>query len=312
MCWCVQKWGWSKVGKLDYAASCYYEHDFNAKRAGREFAKKLKERYADRHSKFVKAGYERLEAQKEGRQRKISATRKITDKDAKQCARIISEGYRVGRERRFYTSIKHAIRDNEFIRSVIEKTCCSPKTLYRAVKREMPTLAYRPIVLKRSLTPDQKAARLEGAKELRRLIRGLVRLLLRTIWVDAKSFETVTQRLKGWINLDDQGLAFCDKRVHRNKSQRQYMRLYAAVSPLAGPIALIFTTGTYGGGDSGPFLVRLNRKPPHGQNPENPRLLSMENYSCTSLHPHTGGVLKPGDHHTKLQPGLLSHTSFAS
>lgn len=254
------------------AMQLYNKHQLNATHAGQELASLLGEQYGDRHRTFVRRAVLRYAAFGAAGPSRGRPKHKISDDDAAQCAAIIKRGYYVRKQRRAYGSIAHAIRVSDFIKSVMAKSGCSSVTLYRAIKRVKPSLRYRPIVKKCSITPAQKASRLQAARNLLDRLDAEDNLLLRTVWVDAKSFETVPHESRGWIDGDDQGPAFTDVRVHRNRNQRKWLRYYAAVSPLVGPIGFAFTTGTAGGGDFGPFtLVRFKQNSVPRANPEKPK-----------------------------------------
>lgn len=130
---------------------------------------------------------------------------------------------------------------------VLEESRVTPRHLLRACKATLPALKRVKIQLRVWLKPDTKAERVATCEILKDKAEEWFNSV---VWVDAKTLYICPTSAYAWINTADMlghsMLVREDRRIKPKPSQMVKVKFYVAVNALAGPVALVFTTGTTG------------------------------------------------------------------
>jgi hypothetical protein len=144
-----------------------------------------------------------------------------------------------------FPTLHDALQYSTELRSILERSKCSPATLLRHMRRAQPNLVQRAQRFRPPLSKKNRALRLELARRNLRLLHDKPTYWRRVIWVDAK---------KLWVKPKG-GLVWTDRRRplpplpfpgFSSSGKSVLLHYYAAVNADLGPIGMVFVTGTPG------------------------------------------------------------------
>lgn len=175
----------------------------------------------------------------------------ISDDVAKECVQKLKAGYMCKGQRKYYRSLREAVKFNPFIKSVMEsyKTPDTGKnlttcTLWRHLKRVDPTLTRRTLCFAFKLTASHKTARVAYCQRLLAMSPTLRnQYLARVVWIDSKKLFVVPE---GRLVYAPAGanMLVQDQRIPDSFSKLKRIVYYAAVNASIGPVFWSPVTGT--------------------------------------------------------------------
>lgn len=165
-----------------------------------------------------------------------------------QCANVLMNGYTTADgQRMWYTSINEACTINPILSKALTDYNIKPNTLLKACKRACPKLSRRALTVKPPLQNKRhnvQEKRLSTALHLNSLPRHM---FMRTFWLDGAS---VCVRPDGsimvWASSDEQNLLRTDPHLALQNKKCVWLKYYACVNALEGPVGLVFVSGTTG------------------------------------------------------------------
>lgn len=242
----------------NFAANCYEAASFSQPAAAALFNQRYSGAIA-RPGRFCKKWHEQRKRTGsvnnrpgQGRKRKVSA------EDAKQAAFIFRQGTAHGRPADNFASVKEACAESDDfnkirLRSANGGPLPCDRTMLRAMRRALPTLATRTLRYKPPLSSKNRKWRLSTAKKNLQRMHDNPTYFDRVVWVDSKTiWSTPPKHRTVWVDtamlqpgdlvVTSQGLTSSGKK----KAPRVRLEYYACVNSILGPIDMCFVTGTTG------------------------------------------------------------------
>lgn len=229
----------------------------------------------------------------------------LPDATAKECVRQLLDGYDITIEKntyekvggkkkltgrvdkvvhRYYTSIRDAVRRNEYIREVLDTYGISECTFWRRLQHVAPGLRRRHLHPKKGLSQKNKEARVSFCKSLKTMSREkMLHYLSRCFFIDSKTFYICPSSM--WVYAPPGvDMTVVDERLPNSRFATKKIVYYAVVNPILGPVYIELVTGT-AEHDKDPnytrYMVRISTS--HGE-------LSMRWFSA-AMHCHAQLVL---------------------
>jgi hypothetical protein len=143
-----------------------------------------------------------------------------------------------------FGSIKECRDECPEVRELLQARNVSASTVYRAVHRECPELAYKDLNIKPKHTQKQLDSRYEIAAGNLEQITDNFRVAERVIWIDAKTMYMRVHSKKGWVIPSEKDTF--ETTLAPTLKKPKVLRYYIAVNYLLGAVLLVFYTGTTG------------------------------------------------------------------
>lgn len=238
-----------------HASTCYFKSGGNIGVALENFLAKYPEDASKSRSstkKFIKRWSELVESrgsvadlQRSGR------PPLIPDLMAEECASIMLNGYiDESGQQMYWASVRLACTENAHMRQVLKDHDITPKQLLLRMHAVQPDLEYLNLYVKKPLQNQRHDAQVLRLQAAIHLINLPEHMFKRTFWLDAASFcVTPELKVKVWSSRDaaNEGkLMRTDPHLALAANKMVYIKYYACVNWLKGPVAVSFVTGTTG------------------------------------------------------------------
>lgn len=174
-----------------------------------------------------------------------------------------------------FTSIGQAIGYSPRLQAILAEYDVTPETLRRRMKEVRPEVRRRLQRVKRLLSPETKAARLQCCTDL--LLHWPLDKLRRVFWMDGSTIIIKPTGMMVYLPPGSPSLVISDDRMPKHSTQIQKMKFYICINAILGAVSIEFVTGTTDLEPSGNWMVRCCQ----------PRCMPAAN-SCGCMPLHVG------------------------
>ena len=184
-------------------------------------------------------------------------THKVPNATIDRCCVELKQGYTTQQQtsrpgdppesiHHYYTSIKQAVKRNQFLHDTCERYWVSPQHLLRRMHERDPYLKWRKVDYKPELTAEQMRERQRVATLQLDAIRDVPDYLDSIWWIDEVSiwFVRGNCNVKVYADAHDEGVHQVHHCKRMKKGKTIKVRALCAVNAITGPCFLEFTTGT--------------------------------------------------------------------
>lgn len=178
--------------------------------------------------------------------------RKLSQQAVNRAVQLFLAGSSHNGSQAAFTDLNEALDKCPELRAIVSNSQMHPQTLLRNMRAANPDLVKRTEDLKPILNNKLKEQRVTACHKLLQFSNAYFR---RVFWLDAKTMHISPSARKVWVDRKLPSHVKSDARVPRSGRDRRTLHFYAMVNWCAGPVAMIFVTGTSGLQHAQPYTV---------------------------------------------------------
>jgi hypothetical protein len=145
-----------------------------------------------------------------------------------------------------YLSVTQAVNTSPYMHAMCVQYNIKPRNLLCMMKREKTSLKKVKKQVRTPFTQELKERRMKIAQELHTIYNLTPSYFKNIFFVDAKKIHIMPKGVAVWVDAKTDEFMLEDARTSASGKTGVTLQFYAVVNAVAGPVAMVYTTGTTG------------------------------------------------------------------